>query len=68
MKLQKVCRSVRILRTVGIENDFTDRTTNRTVRESDLWIVNEVFQSVKVSIFALSLVFIYRNSSAIYCR
>ena len=43
MKLRKIRRSVRIVRT---ENGFTDRT-NRTVREKDLRIVNTAFQSVK---------------------
>ena len=46
MKLRKIRRSVRIVRTVRIENGFTDRT-NRTVREKNLRIVNIVFSRWK---------------------
>ena len=49
MKLKKIRPSVRIVRTVGIENGFTDRT-NRTVREKHLRIVNKVYQSVDESV------------------
>ena len=48
MKLRKIRRSVRIVRTVQTGNGFTDRT-NRAVREKDLRIVNTAFQSVKES-------------------
>ena len=43
MKLGKIRRSVRIVRT---ENGFTDRT-NRTVRDKDLRIVNKFFNRLK---------------------
>ena len=49
VKLGKIRRSVRIVRTVRTENGFTDRA-NRTVREKDLRIVNTAFQSVKESV------------------
>ena len=44
--MTKVQTKVESVRT---ENGFTDRT-NSTVRETNLWIVNIVFQSVKESI------------------
>ena len=46
MKLGKIRRSVRIVRTVRTENGFTDRT-NRTVRDKDLRIVNKFFNRLK---------------------
>ena len=49
MKLRKIRRSVRIVRTVRTENGFTART-NRTVLEKDLRIVDTAFQSVKESV------------------
>ena len=48
MKLGKIRRSVRIVRTVRTENGFTDRT-NRTVRDKDLRIVNKFFNRLRVS-------------------